>query len=756
MINKLKSNWKLIALLLLEALVVVWVGMSWEKDKWEAVFDGNSLIHGEADAFVSSPGVDLSKGTYQVVIEYEANEAGQTYSAASDKPSYWVVMGRQDVALDPVKNVESFTIWIDRATLGYHIDINYNGSGHFLVKNIRIVETNGYFGMRLGIGVFLLLFLNAGYGAAAGKWLGRLSQKQKNIAAGIFVLAFLSSIPLFSSYLYSGHDLTFHLLRIEGIKDALRIGQFPVRIQPDWFRGYGYASSIFYGDIFLYIPAVIRLLGFPLQTAYKIYIILVNLVTCFIAFSCFKRIVKSDFAAFIGCVLYVLSPYRLGNIYIRGAVGEYTAMAFFPFLVTGLYLLFSEASGEHDRKKGRNFLAAGFTGIMQSHMISCEMTIFFTLLLCLLFIKRVFKKARWKELLKGAFITAALNLWFLIPFLDYSMQGRFGIVEPGGIAGIQTYNAFANQLFDFFPNGIGSAYSISERMQNPLQMPLTTGFVLTGTIFAFAFYVWNHKKEKAEERRTGTICIGFGVLALWMATTGFPWDALAGLGSVPSLFIGNLQYGWRFLSVASVLLAAAACCLVRLIEKKEDKTVNGMILSVYLVLGILCGGWLLSSIMNNSSVMLCRDRSELHEDDVTSLEYIPKGTDRAGFDETLPAAGEEIAWESYENNHGRIHITVTNRNREESGSIFLPLLNYKGYQARGADGRKLTIENGDNNRVKVIVPPGYQGEIKVSFQEPALWRAGCLISAAALLLSVLSLSCFWQRLSVFVRKKYKN
>lgn len=52
------------------------------------------------------------------------------------------------------------------------------------------------------------------------------------------------------------------------------------------------------------------------------------------------------------------------------------------------------------------------------------------------------------------------------------------------------------------------------------------------------------------------------------------------------------------------------------------------------------------------------------------------------------------------------------------------------------------IENGDNNRVKVKVPPAYQGEIKVSFQEPMLWRVGCLILAAALLLSVLSSSCF--------------
>lgn len=55
-------------------------------------------------------------------------------------------------------------------------------------------------------------------------------------------------------------------------------------------------------------------------------------------------------------------------------------------------------------------------------------------------------------LITGAVITVLLNLWFLLPFISYSVQGGFSIVEPGGIAQIQTYNAFANQLFDFFPN----------------------------------------------------------------------------------------------------------------------------------------------------------------------------------------------------------------------------------------------------------------------------------------------------------------
>lgn len=736
-------------LLLFEILVIVWVLGSWEGHKLKEYFGGESLLSeagiytpefmgggmyidstfGMAEKFVSTPGVNLSRGTYQVVIEYEAEESGQTYSASSVNPGYWVVMGKQDVSINPKENIESFTIWAEREIKGYRIEVNYNGSGYLLIKNVQIVQTNANFGMHILIGAFLLLVINIGYVAGTRKWLKKVSQKHKNIVAAICLITFIASVPLLSSYLYSGHDLPFHLLRIEGIKDALRVGQFPVRIQPNWFQGYGYASSIFYGDLFLYIPAIIRLFGFPLQTAYKIYVALINLLSCILGYYCFKNILRNEYAALVGSMLYVLSPYRLGNIYIRGAVGEYTAMAFFPLVVAGLYLILAERITDDNIRKGRLFLILGFSGILQSHMISCEMTGFFTLLVSIIFIKRIFMNRRWMALITGAVITVLLNLWFLLPFISYSVQGGFSIVEPGGIAQIQTYNAFANQLFDFFPNAFGSSYSISERLQSPMQMPLTTGFVLVGTIFVFLFYICNIKKEIESEIRTGKVCIVFAILALWMTTTWFPWDMLSGIGKISSFLIGNMQYGWRMLSVASVLLAVTAGCLLSIIDKNEEKSTKRGIYAIYCIVGILCGGWFLSSIMNNSSVILCRDRSEISEDSVTSLEYIPKGTDRNKFTEGLPIASEGVVWENYVNNNGRVRIICRNSSPYEKGYLQLPLLNYKGYIAESIlKEEKLQIENGDNNRIKVIIPSGFQGEISVRFQEPWLWRIGCIIS----------------------------
>jgi hypothetical protein len=74
-----------------------------------------------------------------------------------------------------------------------------------------------------------------------------------------------------------------------------------------------------------------------------------------------------------------------------------------------------------------------------------------------------------------------------------------------------------------------------------------------------------------------------------------------------------------------------------------------------------------------------------------------------------------------------IYTDVTN-NTDSNGYIDYPLMNYRGYQARNSEGKALSVINGDNNRVRVIIPSHYQGSVHVYFAEPWYWRASELIS----------------------------
>ena len=87
-----------------------------------------------------------------------------------------------------------------------------------------------------------------------------------------------------------GADGSFHLLRIEGLKETLLSGeQFPVRVQENWLYGHGYAVSSFYGDLPLLFPVLLRLIGFSLMDAYKLFVLAVLAGTAIIAYISFYR-----------------------------------------------------------------------------------------------------------------------------------------------------------------------------------------------------------------------------------------------------------------------------------------------------------------------------------------------------------------------------------------------------------------------------------------------------------------------------------
>lgn len=192
----------------------------------------------------------------------------------------------------------------------------------------------------LGIAAVVLIL-----GLAGWRMRGFNRQGEEEKGVGIFIfcvllgVTVLASYPLFYGMTGPGHDLNFHLYRIEGIKDGLLSGQFPVRLHPTHNHGYGYISSSLYPELFLYFPALLRLLGASPVAAYHIFVFSINGMTAWIMYVCAKGMARSRYAGLLASVLYTLSTWRAVNLYHRAAVGEALAMLFFPLLLYGLYLL---------------------------------------------------------------------------------------------------------------------------------------------------------------------------------------------------------------------------------------------------------------------------------------------------------------------------------------------------------------------------------------------------------------------------------
>ena len=184
-------------------------------------------------------------------------------------------------------------------------------------------------GFLLSLGIAALVF-------ALGLVRRQALRPERGGGADVFVfcvllgITLLASYPLFYGMVGPGHDLNFHLYRIEGIKDGLLSGQFPVRLHPTHNNGYGYISSSVYPELFLYFPAFLRLLGASPVMAYHTFLILINAGTAWIMYVCARGISGSRYAGLLASVLYTLSTWRIINLYHRAAIGAALAMVFFP------------------------------------------------------------------------------------------------------------------------------------------------------------------------------------------------------------------------------------------------------------------------------------------------------------------------------------------------------------------------------------------------------------------------------------------
>ena len=305
-------------------------------------------------------------------------------------------------------------------------------------------------------------------------------ENKKTIFFLLLLIIFFSSIPLlFPGLGFSiGQDGIFHLMRIEGIADELIHHHFPVRLQQLWLDGYGYPVSIYYGDIFLYFPAFLRIIGVSLDLSYKIYILFVNIFTVIISFICFKRIFNSNINALLLSLIYTTAPYRLVNIFIRNAVGEYSAFVFFPIITLAFFYLYKESNHQTNVFYNSVLLAIGMSGVILTHIISTEMVVFTLIAICLVFWKKTFTKKVIICLLLAILFTFLICSFFIIPFLDYFFTVPVNVSQIN-TRHIQSGGVYLIQLLMFFQKPFGQDSEIlKERMLFSPGLPLMTGFIL--------------------------------------------------------------------------------------------------------------------------------------------------------------------------------------------------------------------------------------------------------------------------------------
>lgn len=360
--------------------------------------------------------------------------------------------------------------------------VNYKGAGDFAV---RVDVQRSVIGYVRTIATVIALFTLAEF------CIFYFSKKPEKKSAALFltITAFAAFMPYLLYGIKDGHDFSWHFLRIEGLAQELKNGQFPVYMQSMWMNGYGCPVSVFYGDFLLYIPAVLRLLGFSFNTSYKVFVLLINFFTAVFSLYAFKKLFKKKYIAYVLTFVYICAPYRLVDIYVRFAVGEYSAIMFLPLVWVGFYEIVTEKA---DRKSAL-LLGLGMAGIVCSHTLTAEMTVTILLIACIVLYKRVCTWQCIKTLGIAVIYCLLAGAFYIVPFLDSYIGNDITIkyYTKYGVAFIQSAGAAIGQYFAAFQNVMDTAGSGSRLGDG---MYLSIGLPLMGALLS-AVLVLCRKKE---------------------------------------------------------------------------------------------------------------------------------------------------------------------------------------------------------------------------------------------------------------------
>ncbi len=701
--------------------------------------DAVSFSYGEKDALYNDEGkiigddlltgkFSMASGAYDVTVRYSAENSDAYVELYSDS---WVaepISEMIDVGSGQGEAGARIYVPFGRSLHGVQINIHYSGPGKLSIYGIDLKEDVSY--RWVPIAGYLLLFILIDLilfiiFAHSGAGLRTFIRDQWQIPA-LLSVAFIASLPAFSDCIYFGHDIRFHLARIVAISHEISYGQFPVRMLTDMLKGYSYPTSTFYCDLFIYPFALLYKLGLPIHMVWQSNIIILNLATTFISYFAFKRISEKRDIGVIGAAVYTLSAYRIVDIYLRTALGEFTALTFIPLVILGIWIIYY---GEDEDRTGWLCLGAGMSAIAMCHLLSLEMISLFLVVFCLLEYRKTFSSYRLVSIGKAALMTVLLSCWFIMPMLQYMSQVSLSMNDH--MKYIQMSGAYPSQVFNIFLQGQGFSGTGTYN-----EMPLSIG---GGIIGALALLLYRILKRDSGDRGKQRVALTITIISLLISMYFFPWDSIASITegriNVLSNLVRLVQFPWRYLEITTAILSVSAVFGLKEISDRADQDSK---ISLHLWIGILLLGTVIST---GSFYMHFVDEDkplkiygeQYIDNEIAFEEYLPSDSGRLA---DLPLEAEVAKGHpqisSYTAEHGERKLEIINPG--ESSTVLIPVFAYPGYRAEDLVSHEaMSYEHGDRARIALKIPENYTGTIRVYYREPMLWRVFEIISCVSLI-----------------------
>ena len=524
----------------------------------------------------------------------------------------------------------------------------------------------------------------------------------------VLLALLISCAPAFKENMIFAHDTKFHMARLMSLVEGLEQWQIPVRLGSFTHNGYGAITSVFYPDLLLYPFALLILCGASETYVMNLIYVAVNIVAAFSMYFCAKRLFSNKEKGICATVLYLLSTYRVANLYSRGAMGEMWGMSILPLFVLGVWEV---VFGDKERWP---LLAVSAALIYLSHMITTLICAVGSVGIGILFFKRIWKERRLAPLMKAMVVALLLGMYTMVPFLTYNLQG----IGAQRIQGRCIEHMLSPaQLFLW---GEGDL-PIDPRDTQLSGQALEIGLPMLIGIFLLLHLVLTAPQKDRNEKQA-LFFAAVGMISAWMTTRLFPWGHASILTGGLSDY---LQFPWRLLLITSIALSlACGYAFMRLAKEKTDLMIYA-VLTLSLVM-------ILPTITAETRSYDYLQFGEGSTPRILNREYmIPESSIDLTVDRTVHVNGE-LRIKDYQKEGSTITMHV---DAASDATLSVPMYGYDGYKA-AIDGREIAWGLGDNNRLMVTLPAGTSGALKIWFAGRSIWRvADCISLLTAILLT---------------------
>lgn len=542
------------------------------------------------------------------------------------------------------------------------------------------------------------------------------------IVIAILLTLFILGKVVIESSICGTNDGYLHLIKIMGVNEIIKQGQFPPIIDAGFCNGY--ALNLFYNPLTTYISLICGLIVNNFALGIKIMLIIMMFLAIIFMYMFLKNVTKKTGVAVAGAIFYVTNPYYLSNIYIRGAIGESAALTFLPLLFLGLYSLFNG-----DRKK-HYFITIAATGLILTHNI----TTLYAAIISFIYVIINFNKLKEKDILIKLLINilfiVGLTIFFIYPLLLHSFSGEYVIFDSD----LMRTNG------ERVASGVISFKELF--MEIPGQEVIFRLNIIQVVLFILSIFCYRFIDKK--DRKIYLSFIIFAILSVILCMTKNIWKF------APDILC-NIQFPWRLLGFSGFFISTIAGINLFIILKKIFKNKeNGLI---FVIIPIALLSLLYAYSLDYKDYTTKKDDNESIEfinNNINNIvymninrEYMPsktyialyKNQERVKGDNVFILEGEALI-ESENKNELIYDIKLSDI--KENTSIEVPFLYYKGYSAyieNEKNGRKeIDVKESDYGFLKIDIPNEYEnGMIKVEYKTPITYYIVYIISFVTLI-----------------------